>query len=175
MAVAAVPTNPPTLLKILLKVAPSCSTSPPHALNMAIMATISPITHVMGDDRSALLNSPLALLARVVTVFSDVIALPSVPTVAVTTPATIRKTPRIATIFIMVATVSWLLATQSDPFWTSPIIASSPVLTAGRNPFPNSSVTLCICCFNTWNFCAGVSLIDCAIFFVVSIPPSIEV
>ena len=116
MAVAAVPTNPPTLPKILLKVAPSCSTSPPHALNMAINATISPITHVIGDDRSALLNSPLALLARVVTVFSDVIALPSVPTVAVTTPATIRKTPRIATIFIMVATVSWLLATQSDPF-----------------------------------------------------------
>ena len=62
------------------------------------------------------MNSPLALLAKVVTVFSDVIALPSVPTVVVTTPAAIRNTPRIATILIMVATVSWLLDTQSDPF-----------------------------------------------------------
>ena len=62
------------------------------------------------------MNSPLALLAKVVTVFNDVIALPSVPMVVVTTPATIRNTPRIATILIMVATVSWLLDTQSDPF-----------------------------------------------------------
>ena len=150
-------------------------TSPPHSWNTPTSASISPMIHVIGDDSRALLNPPVAALASLVTVFSDVIAFPSVPTVAVTAPAAIRNIPSIATILMIVDTVSWLFAIQSDPFFTSPVIASSPLFTIGSNPCPSSSVALCSCCFNTWNFCAGVLFIASAILFVVSIPPSIDV
>ena len=67
----------------------------------------------------------------------------------------------------------WWLWIQSDTFDRAPVPVDIQLLTVGSRLFPNSSVTLCICCFNTVNFCDSVLLIAAAISVATPVPDPI--